>query len=79
MSFRTQDFQTLDVNDVAFLLNRDDRNNNNYFIINKNLNIINIVNWMQIEPWRYFDDLLNSNDKLLKILNSEKIIIYNKQ
>lgn len=79
MSFRTQDFQTLDVNDVAFLLNRDDRNNNNYFIINKNLNIINIVNWMQIEPWRYFDDLLNSNDKLLKILNSEKIIIYNRQ
>lgn len=79
MSFRTQDFQTLDVNDVAFLLNRTNYNTNNYFIINKDLNIIDIVNWIQIEPWKYFDDLLDSNDRLLKILNSEKVIIYNRR
>lgn len=79
MSFRTQEFQTLDENDVAFLLNRSNYSTNKYFIINKNLNTIDIVNWIQIRPWEYFDDPLNRNEKLSKILNSEKVIIYNKK
>jgi hypothetical protein len=76
MSFRTQDFQTLDENDVAFLLNRSEYNVNNYFIINENLNVIDIVNWVQIEPWRHFGGALDCNKRISKILDSEKILIY---
>jgi len=79
MSYRTRDFQTLEVNDVAFLLNRSNYNNNDYFVINKNLNTIDIVNWIQIAPWKYFDDLIDFNKKLSKVLNSEKVIVYQRQ
>lgn len=76
MAYRTQDFQTLDVNDVAFLLNRRENSPNNYFILNNNLKILDIGNWIQIKPWMVTDHLLNKNIKVNKILDSEKISIY---
>jgi len=40
------------------------------------LNVIDIVNWIQIEPWRHFSGVLDCNKRISKILDSEKILIY---
>ena len=76
MSYRTQDFQTLDVNDVAFLLKRRAQSSNNYFIINMDLKALNIGNWIQIEPWKTTEHRLEENKKVSKILSTQKVFIY---
>jgi hypothetical protein len=72
----TYDFQTFDENDVAFLLDRREHNPNDLFVINRDLNILNIGSWVQIKPWRVSDGLLNGNKKIDKVLNTDKILIY---
>ena len=76
MSYRTQDFQTLDVNDVAFLLKRRAQSSNNYFIINMDLKALNIGNWIQIEPWKTTEHRLEENKKVSKILSTQKVFIH---
>lgn len=78
MSNRTQDFQTLDENDVAFLIKRSEYSSNDYFIINRDLKALNVGNWIQILPWKVNEHLLENNEKINKILNSEKVFIYGK-
>ena len=72
----TYDFQTFDENDVAFLLDRREHNPNDLFVINRDLNILNIGSWVQIKPWRVSDGLLNGNKKIDKVLNTDKILVY---
>ena len=79
MSYRTQNFQTLDENDVAFLIKRTEYSSNDYFIINNDLNALNVGNWIQIVPWKVNEYLLENNEKINKILNSEKVFIYAKK
>ena len=79
MSYRTQNFQTLDENDVAFLIKRTEYSSNDYFIINNDLNALNVGNWIQIVPWKVNEHLLENNEKINKILNSEKVFIYAKK
>jgi hypothetical protein len=63
LEYRSNNFQTFDENDVAFLLNRREHSPNDLFVINRDLNILNIGNWIQIKPWRISDDILNGNKK----------------
>ena len=79
MSYRTQNFQTLDENDVAFLIKRTEYSSNDYFIINNDLNALNVGNWIQIVPWKVNEYLLENNEKINKILNSKKVFIYAKK
>lgn len=76
MTHRTLEFQTLDVNDVAFLLNRRDYSPNSYFILNNNLKVLDIGNWIQIKPWWVTDHILKKNIKINKIFDSKTIFVY---
>ena len=79
LEYRSNNFQTFDENDVAFLLNRREHSPNDLFVINRDLNILNIGNWIQIKPWRISDDILNGNKKINKVLSTDKIFIYMKR
>ena len=41
--------------------------------------ILNVGNWIQIVPWKVNEHLLENNEKINKILNSEKVFIYAKK
>ena len=66
-------------NDVLFILNRSDSSETyNNFVINYDLNIINLNNWIVIKSWTFSKNVIENNPRLNKIYDLDNIAVFSK-
>lgn len=82
--FNNSELHLFTTNDVLLVLNRSDSSETyssetyTNFIVNYDLNIINLNNWVVIKSWDFSEDVIKNNPRLNKIYDLDNISIFSK-
>ncbi len=70
----------LSTQNTIFLIQKTDKSGTGkYFIINYNLNSMNLDNWIVIKSWKFSKDKIESNIKIHKIYDVDSLAFYEKR